>query len=106
MYFPTSKITNICTLIIGIKELTPFQQVLKAISNQQLTGKLNRLHGITAHRNKDIVRTNLRGNIFTIDKIIHIKTIGNKLIILPTKPPTRYHIGYVVNTPLISVWYD
>ena len=37
---------------------------------------------------------------------MHIQSIGEKIIIIPTKPPTPDHIGDVVKSPLILEWYE
>ena len=34
------------------------------------------------------------------------RPLVKKLISLPTKPPTTYHIGGVVKSPLKSEWFD
>ena len=39
------------------------------------------------------------------NKIRHIQSIRGKLIILPTKPPTPDHIGYLVKSPLRGECY-
>ena len=98
--------TYVWILSNGIKEPTTSQQVLESISSQQLTGKCNRVHIITSRRENDIIITNLQENICIFNQIRHIKAIGNKLISLPTKPPTPDNIGDVVNSPLISEWYN
>ena len=59
---------NVCILSIGIKEAKPAQQVLKAISSQQLIVKCNRVHVVTARRDKDIIRTNLQENRYISTK--------------------------------------
>ena len=79
---------------------------LEAISIQKLTVKCNRLHEITACRDKDIIRTNLQQNRYIFNQIRHIKAIWNKLISLPTTPATPDHIGDVVKTPLRYEWCD
>ena len=53
---------NVWILIIGRKDPTSVQQVLEAISSKKLTGKYNRVHVITALRDKDIIRNNLQEN--------------------------------------------
>ena len=68
--------------------------------------KCNRVHIITARRDKKIVRKIFKKkNLYSI-KSTHIQTIGNKIIILPTTLPTPYHIGDVVNSPLIYECLD
>ena len=79
---------------------------LEAISIQKLTVKCNRLHEITACRDKDIIRTNLQQNRYIFNQIRHIKAIWNKLISLPTTPATPDHIGDVVKIPLRYEWCD
>ena len=32
--------------------------------------------------------------------------MGNKNILIPAKPPTSYHFGYVVNISFIVEWCD
>ena len=59
-YFPDKNRTNFWVLFIGRTEPTTVQQVLEAISIQQLTVKYNRAHFITDHRDKYIIRTNIK----------------------------------------------
>ena len=68
--------------------------------------KCNRVHVITARRDKGIIRTNIQVNRCILIQIIHIQEIGNKLISIPTKPSTPDHIGDVVKIPLRSEWCD
>ena len=103
---PARNRTNFWILRIGRKEPRTVQQVLGAISSQQLTGKWNKVHVITSRRDKNIVITNLQVNRCIFNKIRHIQTIGNKLISLPKKLPTPDHIGDVVKISLRSDWYD
>ena len=70
--FPDRNRINVWILVIGRKDTTTAQQFLEAISIQQLTGKCNRAHVITARRDKEIIRTNLQENIFIFNQIIHI----------------------------------
>ena len=98
--------TNLCILIIGRKSSTTVQQFMEAISSQQITVKCNNIHVVTALRDNIIVRTDLQLNRSIFDQLRHIQGIGNKLISLHTKLPTPYNIGDVVNSPLISYWYD
>ena len=88
----SQKQENIWILGIYIKEPTSSRQVQEAISSQQLTGKLNRLHSITARRDKYIIRTNIQENICIFNQIRHIQAIGEKLVSIPTEPPTPNHI--------------
>ena len=53
--FTERKNTNAWILSIGRKEPTSVQQVIEAISGQQLTGKFNRVHVITDRKDKNIV---------------------------------------------------
>ena len=98
--------TNFWILSIVRKELTTAQQVLEAISNNQLTGKFNKVHAITACRDKNIIRTHIQENICIFNQIRHIQDIGNKLISHPTKTLTPGHIGDVVKIPIRSERYD
>ena len=104
-FFPSRNTTNFWILGIGRKEPTTFHFVLESISSQQLIGKCNRVHVITFRRYKDIIRTNLQGNICTFNQIRHIHYIEEKLSSLRTKLPTPYHIGDVVKKFLRSEWY-
>ena len=63
-------------------------------------------HVITYLRDKGIIRNNIQENECIFNQIIHIKAIGNKLISIPTKHPTPFHIVNVVKIPLISEYYD
>ena len=101
-FFPSRNMTNFWILGIGRKEPTTFHFVLESISSQQLIGKCNRVHVITFRRYKDIIRTNLQGNICTFNQIRHIHYIEEKLSSLRTKLPTPYHIGDVVKKFLRS----
>ena len=83
---------NAWMIITGRNQPTTFQQVLEAISGQQLTGKFNRIYAITSHRDKYIIGTNLQENKYIFNKIRHIQAIGNKLISLSKKYPTPDHI--------------
>ena len=56
---------------------------------------------ITSRRDKNIVRKNIQENISILNKIICIQEILKIIISLPKKPLTPYHIGDVVNSPLI-----
>ena len=78
----------------------------ESISSQQLTGKCNKLHVITARRDKNVVRTNLQENRCIFNQIGHIQAIGEKMISLSKKPATPYHIGYSVKSPIRYYWYD
>ena len=78
------------------------QQVVQDLSSQQLTGKCNKIQDIKALRDKSILITNLQEHIPIFNQIRHIHTIGNKLVILPTNPPTPYDIGGIVKSPFIS----
>ena len=104
--FPDRNRTNVWILSIGRREPTTVQQFLEAISIQKLKEKCNRVHVITARRDKDIIKNNLQENVWIFNLIRHIQNIGNNLIIIPTKTPTPYHIRNVVKSPLISEWYD
>ena len=64
---------------------------LEATSSQQITGIFNKVHVVTDCRDKNIIRTNLQENRCIFNQIIHIQEIGNKVISLPTKPPTPDH---------------
>ena len=79
---------------------------MEAISSQQITVKCKSFHVIVSHRYNNIVRTNHQRKISILNQNRHIQVIGNKLIILPTKPPTPYHIEDVVSIALRSEWYD
>ena len=79
---------------------------MEDISSQQLTSKCNRDQVIPARRDKNILRTNLQLNRSIFNQIWNIQVIGNKLVILPTKPPKTDPIGGVVNISLRSEWYD
>ena len=89
-------------LSIGRKKPTSVQNFLEDILSQKLTETFNRVHVITARRDKDIIRTNLQENRCIFNQIRHIQDMGKKLLNLPKKHPTLYHIGYVVNTPIRS----
>ena len=64
------------------------------------------VHIITAHRKKNIARTNIQKNIYIFNQIGHMQEIGNKRISLHEKTPTLDHIGDVVKNPLRYDWYD
>ena len=104
--FPARNRTNVWILSIGTKEPKTVQQCLEAISSQKLIGKCNRVNAINACRYKDIIRNNLQENIFILNQIKHINEIGNKLISLPKKHPTPDYIGDLLNSPLVSEWYN
>ena len=63
---------NFWILRIGIKKTTTIQQNLEAISGQQLIVKQNRVHVITARRDKDIVISNIQENRCILNKTRHI----------------------------------
>ena len=79
---------------------------MESISSQQRIGKYNKVHVITAHRDRNIVRKNIQENRYIFNQTRKSQAIQNTLIISPTKPTTAYHIGKVVRSPLISDWYD
>ena len=55
--------TSVWILILVRKESTTVQHILEAVSIQQLTPKCIKVHVITAHKDKNIVRTNIQSNI-------------------------------------------
>ena len=77
---------------------------MESISSQQRIGKYNKVHVITAHRDRNIVRTNIQENRYIFNQTRKIQAIQNTLIIFPTKPTTAYYIGKVVRSTLISDW--
>ena len=77
--------TNIWILKNGIKKTKIVDEALEAILSKQLIEKFNRVHIITACRDKYIIRTNIQENICVFNKIRHIQAVGNKLISLPKK---------------------
>ena len=68
--------------------------------------KCNRVHVITACRDKDIITTNIQENSSILNQIRHIQAIGNKLISIPKKSPEPDHIEDVVDSPIRSECYD
>ena len=97
---------NAWMIITGRNQPTTFQQVLEAISSQQLTGKYNKVHGITARRDKETIRTNIQENRCIFNEIRNIQAIGTNIIILPIKHPAPDHIVDMVKIPLRSECYD
>ena len=87
-FLPSRNGTNVFILVVGRKEPTKVQQFLEAISSQKLTVKLDRVHVITTRIDKEIIRTSIQENRCIFNQIIHIQSIGNKLISITTKPPT------------------
>ena len=79
---------------------------MESISSQNIIGKFNSIKVITAHRDKNFVRTTIQENIYIFNKIRHIQALGEKIISLPMKPPSPDHIGFIVKSPLRSEWYD
>ena len=59
----------------------------------------NRVNVIKYRRGRNIVTTNIQGNIPVFSEIRHIQEIGNKLISLTTEPPT-HHIGDLIKIPI------
>ena len=53
---PSRQRPNVCIIIIGRKEPTKVQQVMEAVSSQQLMGKYNMGHIITPGIDKSILR--------------------------------------------------
>ena len=104
--FPYRKSDTVWFLSIDRKDSTTVQQFLESISCHKLTGKCNKVHVITAHRDKDIIRTNLQESRCIFNQIRHIQAVGNKRIILPTKHTTPDNIGDVGNSPLKYEWYE
>ena len=84
------------------KSPTSFIIHLKSTTNI----KCNMVHVITSRRDKEIIRTNIQENIWIFNQIRNTQAIGNKLIILPKKSLTPYHIGDVFQSPLRSEWHD
>ena len=105
-YLPDRNRNNFWILSIRIKEPKIIQQCLEAISSQQLMVKCNKVHVTIDHRDKNIFITNLQESRPIINQIRHIQDIGNKLIRLPTKPPTPYHIEDVAKSSLRYDCYD
>ena len=104
--FPARHRNNVWILIIGKKNKNS-PTSLVAISSQKLTGKCNKVHEVTACRNKEIIRKfNIQEDRCIFNQIRHRKENGNKLTILPTKPPTQYHIGDIINRSLRYEWYE
>ena len=79
---------------------------MEAISSQQLTEKFNKIHVTTSLKDKSIFITNLQENISIFYQISNTQKIVNKLISLPTDPPTPDRIDDVVKSPLKSEWCD
>ena len=77
---------------------------MEDISGQHLTVKCNKVHFITARRDKNIVRNNIQENRPIFNQIRYIQEIGNKIISLLKKSSTPDHIGDVINSPLRSDW--
>ena len=81
-------------------------QVTEVISSQHITYIYNRINVIKAHRDKNILRTNLQGKISLFNEIKLILAIRTKLISLPPNPTTLYHMDDAVKSTLISKLYD
>ena len=73
---------------------------MEDVSGQQLLVNIYKVHLITVRRDKGKPERNLQGNRSIFNQIKHIRAINNKLISLPTKPPTPYHTGDVVRSSL------
>ena len=65
---------------IGIKEPTTLQQVMEAISSQQLGGKCNKIQVITARRYRNTVRVNIQENRYIFNQIRHIQEISKNIL--------------------------
>ena len=74
---------------------------MEAISSQQLTGKCNRTHIITANREKRFLQKYIQETRSILNQIIKIQSKGNGLVSLPTKSSIPHHIGNVVKIILI-----
>ena len=80
---------------------------MEAVSSQQLPVKYNKVHVITACRDKYIIKTNLQENISIFNQINPIQAIGNKLVSLTTKPPTPDQISNrIVWINILKLWED
>ena len=84
----------------SVLALKKVQQIVEAISSQQLTRKCNKFRVIPSCRDKNISITNIQENRSIFNQIRQIQEIGEKLISLPTKPSAPDHIGDVFNIPL------
>ena len=60
--FPEINSTDVWIIFIVKKEPTTFQQVMEAISIQQLIGKFKSIHVITSHRYMNILQTSFQEN--------------------------------------------
>ena len=67
---------------------------MEAILSQQLIGKCNRIHVITARRDKNTVCNFFQKNLSIFNKIRHIIVIWNKLIIITEN--NQHHIILVM----------
>ena len=91
--FPEIQRTNAYIISVWIKEPTTVKEAMEAVPSQQLTGKCNKIHVIKSLRDRSILRKNFQRNRSIFNHIRHIQSMGNTVIILPTKPTTQDHIG-------------
>ena len=64
------------------------------------------INSIIARRDNNGIRKNTQGNRSIFNQIRHIYETCNKLISIAKKTPTPYHIGDIVNIPLLYDRYD